>query len=85
MCPSYRLVVRLIRPILDRPKSVSLMWPIEVIRRLVETGTTHELLDINCTANPRNSRYSIPAITMSPSSYISSHQPPLVCMTNRSM
>lgn len=34
MCPSYKLVVRLIRPILDRPKSVSLMWPIEVIRRL---------------------------------------------------
>lgn len=34
MCPSYRLVVRLIRPILDRPKSVSLMWPIEVMRRL---------------------------------------------------
>lgn len=34
MCPSYKLVVRLIRPILERPKSVSLMWPIEVIRRL---------------------------------------------------
>ena len=34
MCPSYKFVVRLIRPILERPKSVSLMWPIEVIRRL---------------------------------------------------
>ena len=41
MCPSYRLVVRFIRPILDRPKSVSLMWPIDVINRLegeVEEG-----------------------------------------------
>lgn len=34
MCPSYRLVVRLIRPIFDKPKSVSLMWPMEVISRL---------------------------------------------------
>lgn len=34
MCPSYKFVVRLIRPIFERPKSVSLMWPIEVIRRL---------------------------------------------------
>lgn len=36
MCPSYKFVVRLMRPILDRPKSVSLMWPIEVMRRLNE-------------------------------------------------
>ena len=36
MCPSYRLVVRFIRPILDRPKSVSLMWPMDVINRLEE-------------------------------------------------
>lgn len=34
MCPSYRLVVKLIRPILERPKSVSLMCPMEVMRRL---------------------------------------------------
>lgn len=34
MCPSYRLVVRLIRPIFDKPKSVSLMCPMEVISRL---------------------------------------------------
>lgn len=34
MCSSYKFVVRLMRPILDRPKSVSLMWPIEVMRRL---------------------------------------------------
>ena len=34
MWPSYRLVVRLIRPILERPKSVSLMCPMEVISRL---------------------------------------------------
>lgn len=34
MCPSYKFVVRLMRPIFDRPKSVSLMWPIEVMRRL---------------------------------------------------
>ena len=40
MCPSYKLVVRLISPILDRPKSVSLMCPIEVIKRLgTETET----------------------------------------------
>lgn len=36
MCPSYKFVVRLMRPIFDRPKSVSLMWPIEVMRRLGE-------------------------------------------------
>lgn len=36
MWPSYRLVVKLINPILDRPKSVSLMCPIEVIRRLLK-------------------------------------------------
>lgn len=51
MWPSYRLVVRLIRPIFDKPKSVSLMWPIDVIRRLgnetsielfkLIIGTTH--------------------------------------------
>lgn len=34
ICPSYKFVVKLIRPIFDRPKSVSLMCPIEVIRRL---------------------------------------------------
>ena len=35
MWPSYRLVVRLIRPIFDKPKSVSLMCPMEVISRLL--------------------------------------------------
>lgn len=34
MCPSYRFVVKLIKPILERPKSVSLMCPKEVMRRL---------------------------------------------------
>lgn len=34
MCPSYRFVVKLIKPILERPKSVSLMCPMEVMRRL---------------------------------------------------
>lgn len=34
MWPSYRLVVRLISPILERPKSVSLMCPMEVMSRL---------------------------------------------------
>ena len=34
MCPSYRLVVMFIRPTLDSPKSVSLMWPMEVTSRL---------------------------------------------------
>ena len=34
MWPSYRLVVMFMRPILDRPKSVSLMWPMEVINKL---------------------------------------------------
>lgn len=34
MWPSYRLVAMLMRPILDRPKSVSLMWPREVMSRL---------------------------------------------------
>lgn len=33
--PSYRLVVMFIRPILDRPKSVSLMWPMDVINKLL--------------------------------------------------
>lgn len=35
MWPSYRLVVMFIRPILDRPKSVSLMWPMDVINKLL--------------------------------------------------
>lgn len=35
MWPSYKLVVRLISPILDKPKSVSLMCPMEVISRLL--------------------------------------------------
>lgn len=35
MWPSYRLVVMFIRPILERPKSVSLMWPIDVINKLL--------------------------------------------------
>lgn len=39
MWPSYRLVVRLISPILERPKSVSLMCPMEVIRRLQTWGS----------------------------------------------
>lgn len=34
MCPSYKLVVMFIRPIFDRPKSVSLMCPMEVINKL---------------------------------------------------
>lgn len=34
MWPSYKFVVRLMRPILERPKSVSLMCPMDVIRRL---------------------------------------------------
>ena len=34
MWPSYRLVVMFMRPIFDRPKSVSLMWPMEVINKL---------------------------------------------------
>lgn len=34
MWPSYKFVVRLIRPILERPKSVSLMCPMDVISRL---------------------------------------------------
>lgn len=34
MWSSYRLVAMLMRPILDRPKSVSLMWPREVMSRL---------------------------------------------------
>jgi hypothetical protein len=38
MCPSYKLVVRLMSPILERPKSVSLMWPMEVMRRLQGQG-----------------------------------------------
>lgn len=37
MCPSYRFVVKLIKPILERPKSVSLMCPIDVMRRLQKT------------------------------------------------
>lgn len=36
MCPSYRFVVKLIKPIFDRPKSVSLMCPMDVMRRLQE-------------------------------------------------
>ena len=34
MYPSYRLVARDMSPILLSPKSVSLMWPSAVIRRL---------------------------------------------------
>lgn len=37
MWPSYKLVVRLIRPILESPKSVSLMCPMDVIRRLLKS------------------------------------------------
>lgn len=36
MCPSYRLVVMFMSPIFDRPKSVSLMCPKEVINKLEE-------------------------------------------------
>lgn len=35
MWPSHRLVAMFIRPILERPKSVSLMWPIDVINKLL--------------------------------------------------
>lgn len=38
MCPSYKFVVKLIRPIFERPKSVSLMCPMEVMRRLGGEG-----------------------------------------------
>ncbi len=40
MCSSYRLVVMFIKPILDRPKSVSLMCPIDVMSKL-KTGNKH--------------------------------------------
>lgn len=43
MWPSYRLVVRLIRPILDKPKSVSLMWPMEVISRLFKDQDNRDI------------------------------------------
>jgi len=40
MCSSYRFVVMFIKPILDKPKSVSLMCPIDVMSRL-RTGNKH--------------------------------------------
>ncbi|TNN34428.1 hypothetical protein EYF80_055409 [Liparis tanakae] len=43
--PSYRLVVMFIRPIFDRPKSVSLMWPMDVISRLEGEETTRHHRD----------------------------------------
>lgn len=39
ICPSYRLVVMFIRPIFERPKSVSLMCPMEVINKLQKKRT----------------------------------------------
>lgn len=42
MCPSYRFVVKLIRPIFERPKSVSLMCPIDVMRRLNEKTSIYQ-------------------------------------------
>lgn len=47
MCPSYRLVVKLIKPILDRPKSVSLMCPIDVISRLLKNKPLFILTSVN--------------------------------------
>lgn len=52
MCPSYKLVVRLMRPILERPKSVSLMWPIAVIRRL----TTYQTVNAHILFKQRKQR-----------------------------
>lgn len=40
MWPSYRLVVMFMRPILESPKSVSLICPIEVIKRLRRDNRT---------------------------------------------
>lgn len=34
MWPSYRLVVKLISPTFDRPKSVSFIWPMDVTNKL---------------------------------------------------
>lgn len=47
MWPSYKLVVRLIRPIFDKPKSVSLMCPMEVISRLFLQRESRHLHLIN--------------------------------------
>ncbi len=58
MWPSYKLVVMFIKPILDRPKSVSLMWPMDVINKLFE-WEKKSILSPNCTSRHKHPDYNI--------------------------
>ncbi len=62
MCPSYKLVVMFIRPIFDSPKSVSLMWPMEVINKL-QMKEMQKCFMLHQTLTQLNEKYQRPNVS----------------------